>query len=78
MGAGRHTTDRVLTEICNKMFPVTDIWLGRSRKRTEGTDTEMTTEYSALSRSAGQFSLGRWWGGRPHHTPGISGTDAIL
>ena len=57
IGAGRHTRDRVLTEICDKMLLVTDNWLGRSRKRTDGTDTELTTEYSSVSGSGGQLSL---------------------
>ena len=58
MGAGRHTRDRVLTEICDKILPVTDNWLGRSRKRTDGTDTELTEEYSSKSGSGEQLTLG--------------------
>ena len=60
MGAGRLTRDRVETEICDKMLPVTDNWLGRSRKRTDGTDTEMKAEYSSMSGSGGQLSLEQW------------------
>ena len=51
------TADKVLTEICDWMFLVTDSCVGRSRKRTDGTDTELTTEYSSVSGSGGQLSL---------------------
>ena len=68
LGESRHTGDRVLTEIHGKMLS-TDIWLSKSllsllrrRKRTSGIYTEMTSEYSPVSVSGSQLSLGQWGG----------------